>query len=69
LNAARTFLKTKTEMVFGFGFGFEFEFKEAPGRVQNVTGKSVERQHFYRWLEPAAGKPEGLTFYGYNGNP
>jgi len=56
-------------MVFGFGFGFEFEFKEAPGRVQNVTGKSVERQHFYRWLEPAAGKPEGLTFYGYNGNP
>ena len=43
--------------MFSFGFGFGFEFKEAPGRVQNVTGKSVERQHLYRWLEPAAGKP------------
>jgi len=37
--------------------GFDFEFKQASAAFKNVTGKSVERQHFYRWLEPAAGKP------------
>jgi len=36
---------------------FDFEFKEASAAFKNVTGKSVERQHLYRWLEPAAGKP------------
>jgi len=65
LNAARTFLKTKTEMVFGFGFGFgfdfefEFEFKEAPAVFKMSPASRWRDNIFTVGSNPQPGSPKG----------
>jgi hypothetical protein len=45
-----------------------FVLKNVEAAFKNVTGKSVARQRFYRWLKPAAGNRGAMTFCGYNRN-
>jgi len=66
LNAARTFLKDKTERVLIFDFEFEFEFKEASAVFKMSPARWWRDNIFTVGSNPQQGSPSGLTFYGYH---